>query len=289
MLLLCLMLACRPEQHHLIENVIERVEHQRDTTGYGHWLDAMHGIWIERKYSDALRKTRSITQANRLFPSGLTVFNIDTRQFRSDSLPFVALNTNDFQAIKGCFYFYKNKNGQADIDVAIYDASQLLADIDISIGFERMEFDTFMTIEQDFGANLSEMAIKDRYARVSYDVSDKVYQYDPLIGVEIYTRQFWAGTYDVYDANNNVLMQSIVLNSDGTISQHPFAKYHLLAWDGFDALMIHGLALLEEQPKPNYQYYAIRQAGSSIHLHNIIPRKKGDQVGQLQLRMRKRQ
>ncbi len=283
--------SCKEKRHHLIEDVTNKIRHKNDTVGVSYILRQMHGVWVERKYLSALKDKRSITEANKIFPSGLTVLNLDTRHFLGDSLPFVGLNTNDFQALKGCVHFYREKNGRIEIEMDIHNKNLLYGNIERYLTFEPMEFDDFLVIEQDYGANFgSEKPVKDRYIKVSEDVSDKIYQYDPLFGIEVFTRRFLKGSYNVYNEENRLVMKGLFLNEDGTISNHPFAKYRLLAWTGFDALMIQGLPIIEEQNKPNGRYFGLKRRGNSLLLYQIIKDTKTDQIrmGNLLFTMKRR-
>lgn len=277
--LILFMSSCRKKRHHLIEDVTNKIRHKKDTVGVSDILQQIHGVWVERKYLSILKGKGSITEANKMFPSGLTVFNFDTRHFLGDSLPFVGLNTNDFQALRGVVHFFRQKNGRVEIEMDVHNNTLLYGNVERFITFEPMEFDDFLVLEQDYGASLgNESAIKDRYIKVSKDVSDKIYQYDPLFGIEVFTRRFLKGNYNVYNSDNQLVMRGLNLNEDGTITNHPFAKYRLLAWTGFDALMIQGLPIVEEQNKPNHRYFGLQKRGNNLFLHQIIKDAKTDQV-----------
>lgn len=151
----------------------------------------------------------------------------------------------------------------------------------LNFSLDSMEFETFLTLEQSFsdvsfgGVDASD---KDRYVKISDDVSFKEYEYYPLIGIEIYMRKYLQGTYNVYNANNQLVNRNIRLNEDGTISNHPFAKYRLTPWVGFDALLIQGMTLVEEQSRPNQQYYGLKMVNNNLELYQITKNRKDEVI-----------
>jgi hypothetical protein len=269
MVILLMCGSCKDKRHHLIEDVTKRIRHEYDTIGVSHILRRMHGVWMERKYRDFLQNNQSINKANNAFKNNISIINIDSRQFLSDSLPFVAMNANDSRTFDGCFYFYRNDDGSIDIVMESRHPVLGISDAEIEISFEQLAFEDFLVLNQDFGDGAFAVETKDRYAKITDDVSDKVYDYDPLVGVEILTRKFIEGTYNVYNGQNRLLMRQVRFNPDGTIDNHPFAKYRMLPSAGFDALMIEGLPLIEEQGV-KAKYYGFQRSGNDLELYRIV-------------------
>jgi len=269
--------SCRNKRHHLLEDVTRKIRHENDTIGVSHILKQMHGVWMERKYRDFLQKNRSINKANSTFKNNISIINIDARQFLSDSLPFVAMNANDSRTFDGCFYFYRNDDGSLD-EVIMESRHPVLgiSDAEIQISFENLAFDNFLVLNQEFDGAFT-IETKERYAKISDDVSDRIYDYDPLIGVEIFARKFIQGTYNVYNKNNRLLMRQVSFNPDGTIDNHPFAKYRMLPSAGFDALMIEGLPLIEERGV-KAKYYGLQRQANNIQLYQIVRNRKDELV-----------
>lgn len=274
---------CKEKRHHLIEDVTQKVRHEKDTVGWNHVLQGLHGVWVHRKYLHQLDKQKSIYAANALLGNNFSVINLDTRQFLSDSLPFVAINANDSRSWGSCVYFGK-KSGQVFMEVEtkhpVFSGDEVVLDFSL----DTMEFDTYLVLEQEFG----EIRDKERYVKITEDVSAKVYDYEPLIGIEVYMRQYLTGVYQVYDANNGLVMRQLVFNPDGTLSNHPFAKYRMLAWHGFDALMIEGMTFLEEQLTNNNKYFGLKIKGNGLELYRIVKNKKEEIImGDLLFRLKK--
>ncbi len=279
-------LGCREKRHHLIEDVTKKIRHENDTVGVSHILRRMHGVWMERKYRDFLLNNKAIHRANNTFQNNITIINIDTRLFLSDSLPFVAINANDSRIFDGCFYFYREENGNIEIEMESRHPVFGLSDVETMISLEELEFEDFLVLNQEFDGAFA-IETKERYAKVSDDVSDKVYDYDPLVGIEIFTRKFVQGTYNVYDGNNSILMRSVQFNEDGSIDNHPFAKYRMLPSAGFDVLMIEGLPLVEEQGVKS-RYYGLQMRGNDLELYRIVRNREEELVfGALELILRK--
>ena len=158
--------------------------------------------------------------------------------------------------------------------------------VSLSFSLDTMEFATHLTLRQSFGEGISD---NDRFIKISDDVSDKEYDYHPLIGVEIHMRRFLKGQYDIYDANNRLLKRNIIFTKDGMIDNHPFAKYRMLPWYGFDALMIQGMTFQEEQSKSNNRYYGLKFINNGLELYQITTNRKKEVVmGSLEFVMRKR-
>lgn len=279
--------SCKEKRHHLLEDVAKSVQHDEDTIGWSVILDEMHGVWVQRKYSDLLERKRSITAANELAASTYTIMNIDSRQFLADSLPFVALNANDFQVYDGCFYFYKDKrDGSFYIEVESRHPVIGAGNREVLVGFEKLDEEYSLVLEQEYEGGFSD---KDRYMKISREATDKLYDYDPMLGVEMLARRYLQGRYNVYDANNNLVMRALDFRPDGTIGNHPFAKYRTLAWSGFDALMIDELAAFEEQKQHRNFYFGLKIVENDLELYEIIRNKKDEEVmGNLRFRMRKR-
>jgi hypothetical protein len=281
------LISCKEKRHHLLEDVGKSVQHEEDTIGWSMILEEMHGVWVQRKYSDLLERKRSITAANQLAASTYTVINVDSRQFLGDSLPFVALNANDFAVSDGCFYFYKDeRDGSFYIEVESRHPVIGVGNREILVGFEKLNDEYSLVLEQEYEGGFSD---KDRYMKVSWDVSDKLYDYDPMLGIEMLARKYLQGRYNVYDENNNLVMRAVDFRPDGTIGNHPFAKYRTLVWSGFDALMIDGLATFEEQNRENDQYFGLKIVENDLELYGItLDKEKREVMGDLKFRMRKR-
>ena len=236
----------------------------------------MHGVWMQSSYQNLLLRNRSIVESSRLAPSSYTILNVDTKQFLSDSLPFTMLNVNDFKSYEGCFYFYRNKEtGRYFIEVESRHPVIGQMSKETLVGFGRTEFDDLLILNQKYEGGISD---KERFVRVSKDVRPKFYKEDPLIGVEIFARQFIQGTYNIYNSNNKLLMRNIELHPDGTIGNHPFAKYRMLAWTGFDALMIEGLPIVEEQQRDFNRYFGLKIKGNNLELYRIVKDKDDNLV-----------
>ena len=142
-----------------------------------------------------------------------------------------------------------------------------------------------MVLEQEYEGGFSD---KDRFMKVSRDASDKLYDYDPMLGIEILARRYLQGRYNVYDANNNLVMRAVEFRPDGTIGNHTFAKYRTLVWSGFDALMIDGLSAFEEQKRYDNRYFGLKIVGNDLELYEIILNKdKQEIMGNLKFRLRR--
>jgi hypothetical protein len=277
-------ISCRDEGHHLLEDVTKKIRHEDDTIGWSQTLRGLHGIWVNRKYLSYLNDNVSIYGANQLLPNTFSVINIDARRFISDSLEFVALNANDSRNWKSCVYFGK-QGQQTYMEITTQHPVFSDSGLVMSFALDTMEFETHLTLTQDY---LEGQSNRERFVKISNDVSDKEYENYPLIGIEIYMRKFLAGNYDVYDADNTLLMSNIVFHEDGTIGNHPFAKYRMLPWAGFDALMIQGMTFKEEQLNANNRYYGLRVKNESLELYRITTnRKKAVIMGELELVLKK--
>ncbi len=277
--------SCRNKEHHLLEEVTRKIRHEDDTVGWSATLQDLHGVWVHQKYLHHLENKRSIYAANQLLPNTFSIINIDANKFISDSLEFVALNARDSKNWKSCIYFGKSK-GRTFMEITTQHPVFKDNDVLLSFSLDTMEFATHLTLKQSFGEGISD---NDRFIKISDDVSDKEYDYYPLIGIEIYMRQFLKGKYDIYDANNRLLMPNVIFNKYGTIDNHPFAKYRMLPWYGFDALMIDGMAFQEEQSKPNNKYYGLKFINNGFELYQITTnRKKKIIIGKLEFVLQKK-
>ena len=276
---------CRNKGHHLLEDVTKKIRHEDDTVGWSSTLESLHGVWVHQKYMNHLNSKRSIYEANQLLPSTFSIINIDTRKFISDSLEFVALNARDSKNWKSCIYFGKSK-GKIFMELTTQHPVFKSNDVVLSFSLEPMEFATHLNLKQSFGDGISD---RDRFIKVTEDVSDKEYDYDPLIGVEIYMRKFLKGRYDVYDANNRLLKRNIIFSDNGTIDNHPFAKYRMLPWYGFDALMIQGMTFQEEQLNSNNKHYGLIFIDNGLELYQITTNSKKQVImGELKFVLQKR-
>ena len=276
---------CRDEGHHLLEDVTRKIRHEDDTIGWSSTLRGLHGIWVHQKYLNHLDNKRSIYGANQLLPSTFSIINIDARKFVSDTLEFVALNAKDSKNWKSCIHFGKRK-GRIFMEITTQHPVFNDNDVVLSFSLDTMEFATHLNLKQSFGEGISD---KDRFIKISDDVSDKEYDYHPFIGVEIYMRQFLKGQYDVYDTNGQLLMRNLNFNEYGTIDNHPFAKYRMLPWYGFDALMIQGMTFQEEQSNSNNKYFGLKIINNGLELYRITTNSKKEIImGELQFVLRKK-
>lgn len=276
--------SCREEGHHLLEDVTKKIRHEDDTVGWSQTLRGLHGIWVHQKYISHLNRNRSIYAANQLLPNTFSVINIDTKKFVSDSLEFVALNARDSKNWKSCIYFGKNK-GRIFMEITTQHPVFKDNDVVLSFSLDSMEFETHLNLKQSFGEGISD---NDRFFKISDDVSDKEYEYNPFIGVEVHMRQFLKGKYDVYNSNNRLVMSNLNFNEYGTIGNHPFAKYRMLPWYGFDALMIQGMTFQEEQTNSNNKYFGLKFINNGLELYQITTNRKEEVImGELEFILRK--
>lgn len=276
--------SCRDKGHHLLEDVTRKIRHDDDTIGWNSTLRGLHGVWVHQKYLRHLNNKRSIYAANQLLPSTFSVMNIDARKFISDSLEFVALNARDSKNWKSCIYFGKGK-GRIFMEITTEHPVFKSNDVVLGLSLDTMEFATHLNLKQSFGEGISD---QDRFIKISEDISDKEYDYYPFIGIEVYMRQFLKGKYNVYDGGNRLLMRNVVFNEYGTIDNHPFAKYRMLSWYGFDALMIEGMTFKEEQNKSNNKYFGLKFINNGLELYQITTNQKKEVImGELQFILKK--